>query len=345
MSEPSPYTIREYEPGDEVAILEGFNRVFAGVDPTFRPRSLEEWRWLFLGNPLGWRIYLCFNEAGEMVSQYAGTPIPVRLQGEPAHFIQVVDSFTDPKRARGLRRPGPFVVTSYPWAENYWGAPPELAPIVYGLPVRAAWRIGKKYTDSKMVRVQHKLTAPLERVDVSVFGAASGVEVQELERFPEDLGPLTERMAERSAAVTDRTAEHLNWRYADRPASPYHLAVARPAGGGAPLGLAVFRRGDFDGVQDEGLVADWAVAPGDPREDATRAALLAWLTETARAAGCERLVSVFPDTADDWLAFQRAGFRVEPSRYFVVGRHFPRKLTMSWLRMNWYYTLGDTDLV
>ena len=111
------------------------------------------------------------------------------------------------------------------------------------------------------------------------------------------------------------------------------------------MGLAVFRRGDFDGIQDEGLVADWAVAPGAAREAATRAALLAWLAETARGAGCERLVASFPDTADDWLAFQRAGFRVEPSRYFVVARHFPRKLTMSWLRKNWYYTLGDTDLV
>ena len=47
----------------------------------------------------------------------------------------------------------------------------------------------------------------------------------------------------------------------------------------------------------------------------------------------------------EWLPFQVAGFRVEPTRYFPVGRNYLPKYRMPWLHRNWYYTLGDSDLV
>ena len=72
MAEIPPYTVREYRAGDEHAILETFNRVFARVDPTFRPRSLETWRWLYDRNPSGRRIYLCLSGDGCVLAQYAG---------------------------------------------------------------------------------------------------------------------------------------------------------------------------------------------------------------------------------------------------------------------------------
>ena len=53
VSELPPYTIREYEAGDEVAILDTFNRVFSGIDPNFVPRTLAQWRWCYLDNPSG----------------------------------------------------------------------------------------------------------------------------------------------------------------------------------------------------------------------------------------------------------------------------------------------------
>ena len=41
MTQAPAYRIRAYRPGDESAILATFNRVFARVDPTFQPRTLE----------------------------------------------------------------------------------------------------------------------------------------------------------------------------------------------------------------------------------------------------------------------------------------------------------------
>ncbi len=39
---PPQLEFREYRPGDEEALLATFNRTFAGIDPGFEPRSLEE---------------------------------------------------------------------------------------------------------------------------------------------------------------------------------------------------------------------------------------------------------------------------------------------------------------
>ena len=342
MSQALEFTVREYEPGDETAILDAFNRIFAEVDPTFRPRSLEHWRWLYRDNPTGWRIYLCVLPDGKVISQYAGVPLPVRIDGEPAHFVQAVDSFADPEYVRGLRRPGPFVVTGYPFAANYGGPPPERTPVMYGLPVRPAWRIGRKFLGYELLRTQNKLSAAPERVDPAALGTSTGVELEEVARFTEEVAALGERLAGTAPVVTDRTRAHLDWRFADHPERTYAVALARSGStGGALRGYAVFRRGDFDGEQGEGLICDWAVAPGD---GAAGAALLAWLVERARAEGCPRLTTFLPDRAAAWLDLQRAGLRVAPTRYFLVGRPYEPRYTMRWLRASWSYTPADTDL-
>ena len=102
----------------------------------------------------------------------------------------------------------------------------------------------------------------------------------------------------------------------------------------------VERDAPFDLVQS-GLVCDWIVPPDDA---GAAHALLAWLAECAREADEEALTALFPDTAPEWLAFQRAGLRARPTRYFLVGRNYVKRYSMIWLYHNWFYTLGDTDL-
>ena len=58
-----------------------------------------------------------------------------------------------------------------------------------------------------------------------------------------------------------------------------------------------------------------------------------------------RSVALFPDSKREWLDFQRAGFRVAPTRYFLIARQYLRGYDVHWMRRHWYYTLGDTDLV
>ena len=47
----------------------------------------------------------------------------------------------------------------------------------------------------------------------------------------------------------------------------------------------------------------------------------------------------------EWTLFQEHGFRAQTSGYPVVSWTCARQFDPDWLRWNWYYTLGDTDLV
>ena len=137
-----------------------------------------------------------------------------------------------------------------------------------------------------------------------------------------------------------RDRAQLDWRWVAHPEKRCRIALARR--GRELLGYAVLVRGDFDGERDLALVADWLVAPGEP---AATAALLAWIAARARLDGLGTLTTIVPDSAPEWLELQRAGFRVAPTRYFVIGKQYRRRYDVHWMNRHWYYTLGDTDLV
>jgi hypothetical protein len=329
-------TVRTYQPGDEHEILETFNRVFARVDVTFRPRTLDFWRWRFLENPSGSRIVLALTPEGRVAGQLAVIVQRVRLAGRPSCFGQGVDQMSDPELKQGLGKSlvgvlGNTVVLLHA------GSGPDQDSLGWGAPVPAAWRAGKSFARYEIIRTQLKLCGRPEEL---VHAAAPGIEVVEARDFPEEVSELFERAAAPHGAIAVRDKARLDWRWVRHPEKRCRIGLARR--GRRLLGYAVFARGAFDGASDEGLVCDWLV---DPREPGAAPALRAWLAHRAREQGSERLVAIFPDTVREWLDFQRAGFRVVPSRYFLIGRQYLRAVPVRWVREHWYYTLGDTDLV
>lgn len=333
--EASELVIREYRPGDERAILTTFNRVFAAEDPSFVARDLETWRWQFLANPSGWRMFLALTPDGEVVSQYAGIGQRVLLEGEAARFSQSVDSMSDPKWRRGLKRPGAFVLTGRPFAETYGGSGPQEDSVMWGWPVPAAWRIGSRYLGYEMVRTLSKLECDPTRL---VPGEARDLTVGEVRSFPPETDELFGRVAREHGAIAVRDVQQLSWRFIDHPGRSYRIGLAH---GDGLRGLAVYRCGDFDGAR-RALICDWLVPAEDDR---ARSALLSWLAACAREDGQDRMVAVLPDTSQAWLDFQSAGFRVRPLGYVLAARSYRRPIAAEWLRRNWWWTLGDTDLV
>ncbi len=333
----SEFILREYRSGDEVKILATFNRVFAAVDPTFRPRSLEFWRWQFLENPSGALVLLAVTPEGNVVGQLANVLQRVALDGKRATFSQAVDSMSDPSFRPGLRRTSLQALLGNRYAETYAGPDLGQHALLWGAPVPAAWRIGKSLIRYEVIRTQQKLVC--DPRDVRARGD-DAVVLEETDSFPEDVALLFERCARERRAIAVRDRPQLDWRFTRHPERDYRIALARRAGELA--GFAVFQSGSFDGEEDAGLVCDWLV----PREEQAAArALLGWLAETGRSASVARLVGIVPDTSSDWTFFQRAGFRVAPTRYTIVGRQCVRGYDMRWMHRHWYYTLGDTDLV
>jgi hypothetical protein len=207
---------------------------------------------------------------------------------------------------------------------------------MYGMPVRSAWRIGRLYLDYEVCRSQDALWVDPDRFRAA---AAPCVEVEEVERFPEEVVELFERAREPHGALAVRDAAYLNWRFVERPEHAYRCALARGARGES-LGLAVYRGAVFDG-HESGLVCDWLVPAGEER---AAHALRAWLVERARSEDRRCLAGIWPETCPDWGSFQRAGYRVSPTQYYNVICQYTARFDIRWLYWNWYYTLGDFDL-
>ena len=85
------FTTRAFLEGDEKQILDLFARAFPHATG-----GIEHFRWEYQRNPFGnERIALTFDEAGRLVAQYAGYPVPVVDDGHELVAHQIGDIMTD----------------------------------------------------------------------------------------------------------------------------------------------------------------------------------------------------------------------------------------------------------
>jgi hypothetical protein len=332
-------TIREYEPGDELAILAAFNRACAEVDPGHEARSLEEWRWRYIHNPAGRRLMLALDEEGAVLAQYAGSPQRALFDGQEMILTQGIDSFSVTE-TRGLGRRGTFVETGRRFAELYGGPPGMGDPWMWGFPVPRARRVGQRFLGYVPLRSQPLLEL---KSDVSLASGehARSAEWSELELLAPALEDLWRSDGTSDQVLAARGAAELRWRYAEHPRRRYELALwAGPTTSGSdqPLeGYAVYRAASFQGREVglicDGLFGECAVGP-----------LVRWAAACARRDGLSELVAMLPPWSRGFEQLQAMGFRVRPSKLLLVGRSYERALPLRTWAERWYYTLGDTDL-
>ncbi len=335
----SDVTIREYQDGDEHAILKTFNLVFREVcGPAYVDRELPRWIWQYHGNPAGRRMMLAFAPDGRVACQYAGVPMRVHSPDGEVMFDHAVDSMVHPEFRRGLKRQGIFVPTANQFFAR-WGHA-GLDAIVFGYPVDAPWRIGERYFEQRLIRVLDYLIRPAELGrDVDVPGIA----VREVPRFGPAADTLWAKARANLVCAVVRDARYLDWRYPECPDVNYVCLLATR--GAEPVGLAVLQP-EHEVVPESCTFADWLVPDDDP--DVGRA-LLAAATRVARARGRKQLMAVANESLG-WSRFLRTeGFEPQPSATWIVRRlgcrTFAPRFTADWLRDHWFYTLGDSDLV
>jgi len=331
------YDIRPFEPGDEEAILATFNHVFGAGSADFEPRTLADWRYAYTDNPSGMRVWVAMKD-GVCAAHYASQPYRTLVEGEERIFGQIIDSMVHPEHRRGLKRPGLFAEVAQRMLAATCGPDQDL--VTFGLPIEAAWRMGKTFLRYELVRRQVVLALELGPGFTELPAA-----VEPVAHAPDDARALFDRCAGDwsargwgAAVIRDRA--YLDWRFVANPRHEYDLLVTRGAGG-ATSGFGAYRTGEWP-IPGAGLVCDWLVPHDEP---AAGEALCDGLVARARAAGAPVLLAILPPW-DPWFArFQSWGFRVRSLHYLMSGRDNDPRHHMAWLRDRWWYTFAEVDLV
>ena len=335
--------IRPWQPGDEISILEGWNRIFPAQDG-LPARNLVWWNWEFRDNPLHKTEVVVAEHEGQIVGQYASVPFAAMSEGEATTIGLIVDAFVLPEFRRALERPGLIIHLAKRLQALYCGPRAEQGtpghPLLYGYPV-PIWRIAQRYLQSEMVRDMDLLFRELTGGFVPNPLPANCV-IQEISDEAEIAAAADEiwaRIAPELRFGLVRDGAWVSWRYVRHPQRRYRFVLVRDPETGAARGLAVYSRGHY-GVPDAGVICDFLCSGHD---DDAITALLHGLELFGVEQGVPVLVSVFPQNHPFFLAYQRKGFLVGPPSHFLVMNSFGPHVR--WLRDRWYFTLGDSDLV
>jgi hypothetical protein len=292
---------------------------------------MAEWRWQFLENPAGWRMFVAVHE-DKVVGQYVGVPLRMIVEGQERVFTQPLDSMVHPAHRAGLKRPGLFVKLGVTYFDTYQGRDRDL--INYGLPIDEAFRVGKTFFHYEVVRQQTVLARELFAGESTLSS-----EVHEIARFDERARRLYDRCSAAWGASAIRDDAFWNWRFADHPRVRYR-ALGVSDEHGELRGVAIWSAGSWTG-RPVGLICDWLVPPDD---GAAAGMLVRALEALTREAGLPLLAGIFPEWSPWHLDFQERGYLVRPSGYFMNCCPLRGRIEAEWLRDNWWYQLADTDL-
>lgn len=330
--------IRPYRRGDEDAILRTFNLVFREVcGPDYVDRTLAQWRWAYLQNPIGHRISLAVAPDGAIASQYAGMPMLYDTPWGGQRFVHCVDSMTHPEWRQGLKAKSLFVETCMP----FWAHSLAIGDaLFYGFPVDAAFRIGQRYLKYVLLGAIDYL---IRERGAPPLPLPAAIEVQKVAAVPPDTGGLYDLVRADKRCLLRRDHRYLHWRYVENPQrADYELWTARRAGKLA--GLMVLKPGSGL-APDAATIADWLVPE---RDGEAQDALLAAAVRRQHEEGKQRLMTVFPGWSAEHRALQARGFAVVPSATWMQRRLIHNicqaAITPEFLAESWWFTLGDSDL-
>lgn len=334
--QPRSWSVRLYQPGDEVRIIGLFQRVFG------KERSPAHWRWKFMNNPEGAQICLAVTDTGEIVGQYAGIPVRVMVDGRIFTFSQSIDSMVDAGYRRGLKKPGVFASLFEQFADTYGGQ--DRTTILWGFTTPEALRIGQRLLGyvflHRVVKLVRSVDGPAHlspRRQMTEAWHRIRCPIYPVSRFDARVDRLWEQCRSELRVATIRDARYLNWRYADCPDVQYRLLMAGGTTGIPPLGMAVLRLG-WEG-QPVACLMDWLV-PWKNMAAADR--LLQRSFEEAGLAGMKELHAWFPPSSPWHRYLLDKGFQPIETAFMTV-RQFAPTVSVELLNAHWYYTMGDSD--
>jgi len=354
------WSLRPYRPGDETQLVELFGRVFG------RPLPLETWVWKLKGQrtPVENVWVAVADRDGQVIAQYAGIPVRLKLAGTERWAMQSVDTMVSPEfRRRGILT-ALGKATYQSWADGgvsavfgvpnqNWGTRTDalgLQPLFPLAWLRVPLRLGPAV--ARMSGAPRAFVAPLARAGDALaslwraFASRHDCETPEVQLDPiAHAGDEFDRLWRGAAGGWDnavvRDASWVNWRYLHAPGLAYRVLLARAAG--EPAGYVAYRLAEA-GSRRTAIIADLFTAP-----DATcvAAALLAAALADLLSRGAEAALATAPRYSGLQRTLRRAGFLPRRGTSQVLLAPLAPDVNPSSLRSpdGWLLAAGDFDVV
>ncbi|MFY9345778.1 MAG: hypothetical protein WAT39_25025 [Planctomycetota bacterium] len=334
----APVELRPANVADAEQALACHNAVFADAARGVPPRNLAHWRWKFAANPTGVvRQMLAVHPAAGVLGIYGTIPVHATFAGRRCLAGQAVDFCVRPEWLKHGGPPGLFPRLGRACLDRWLGSNDGQLHFLWGLPI-VAWRSGAVHLGWQIAR-DWDITFRELPPGGTPRATPAELEVRAVERFDQQAEALFARVEPTLGVATVRDHRYLNWRYADHPDRAYVLFECHERRSGALRGLCVYGRGDVVRPNTSHLV-DW-LAPADDGDTTT--ALLAAAEQQTRTDGTGLLCAVWNPLDPRFLAMQELGYRVRGTPYFLVLAAALHDVTF--FREQWYFTLGDSDLV
>ncbi len=318
-------TFRPFQPGDEVAINDGFNHVF-GV-----ARPLSEWQWKFPAEPEGRWVFLAVAPTGRILAHYGVVPVRVQADGLSVRAGQIVDVYSREEAHRGLGTARIFLRTVSTFIERYCN--PEQLALCYGFPGTRALKLGVRRSGydqvpPQPVTVWRRTTSARTRLFTG-HTVRTGFDGDALDA-------LWARSRGRYPLAAVRDSAWVGRRFQGRPRVEYlHFAAWRH---GAPHAWAVARA--------DAPTAQWAELIWDGEDRRALSALDRAVTRFVRGRRAEGVEMWLDGDAEaaralTWLGWEGAP---HPAIRLVVHSFHPGLQPAS-VPGRFYVTMGDADLV
>lgn len=326
------FETRAFEPGDETAILDLFERAFPHA-----PRPLEHFRWKYSRNPFGdGRISLTFERTGALVGHYAGYPVPFHAYGKDVVAHQIGDTMTD-VAVRHVGR-GPSSVLGRTALDFYSRFCEGQVAFNYGFNVANIQRFSLRFLRSDRVepvtyRVRDLRTRPFE----PIRRASRWVRGYQLE-LVRDTGAEWDELFDRVAAdylfCARRDASYVRWRYLTCPDVDYAVVAIRKWR--RLVGWIAFR------IRENRFT--WGDALFDRKHAGAVEVTLRHVVPSYPVELVEAWFPPRPPWFDETLVSLGFETRVEPQELSLMCVPFEWQDVVAAMRQHLYYTWGDSDL-
>ena len=370
-SRPAPapsFTFRDTAPSD-AAVLVRFAREAFGA-----PWTEDFVRWKYFANPAGRAFGRCALLDGRPAAFYGNIPVHLKLGGRAVLAAQAVDAMVAPEARRrrlfvilgqqtfaqmdeagvALAYAFPNPVSLAAFVERMgWkpvGAAPRWVRVLDASAVaRGGGRAGPAAWLYALWLWAFSRSRPIPPTISSRRKGGDDLSIREIESFDERFDRFWQAAAADFPIAVVRDAAYLNWRYVERPASPYHALAAER--GGALAGWAVLSTRDAAEAR-VAVVTELLAAPG---ENEAGPALLAECERLARSLGCAQLQAWLLPHHDRYRRmFAAAGFVFRPARYapgplryttpHIIRPHPAQALAPDPTQAaNWFLSAGDYD--